>query len=421
MKNFIPLILVCLLFFQCSKDDTVKEEENTNQETFLFGINLTGNYYINGRSGHLYLSDNDGNIIADGSLLNNQETALSAVFDLNDSYDATLVETITFNGETIYLVETYTDVRPATYSSFTPVDPNPNNDKFSINLTNINLNFPFRVLRYSNILSGGNQGSIDVDGTFSFEEDLIVSPGDFFVSFLNENEGIPRYFWKENIAPNSEFSFDYTELPFLDTIVTTQFPENDQLNATIIGFNSVANQKTHHFIFQENYEDGINVTTAYLPDSEVFDFYNFNSSFRMGTTSYSISKNMETIDAQIEIPDLDFDIQESDISNFRMSTTSIYDYFGARYGFDQSESGTYVRYAVFGKPTAEINFSKSKLFDALFKDIPEFTTQNLSFSSASISRNNSINSYNEFLQTAILLSERNYTIGFLSESISKSE
>lgn len=421
MRNCIAVLLVSFFFIQCSKDDGVKEEEETNnQETFLFGINVIGDHYTDGRSGHLYLSDDAGNIIADGPLVNNQETALNAVFDLNNTYDATLIETITFLGETSYFVKTYTDVRPDVYIQSRSVDSNPNNDKLLINLTDINGNTPFRVLRYSNILGGGNQGNIGASGIFSFEENLIVSPGDFFVSFLNENEGIPRYFWRENIAPNSEFSFEYNELPFMDTIVTTQFPENEKLNATIIGFNSVENQKTHHFVFYENYNEGVNAITAHLPDNSVFDFYNFNTSFSTGNTSYYISKNTETIDAQIEIPNLDFDIQESDISNFRMSTASSYDNFGATYSFDQSSSDTYVRYSIFGKPTAGITFSKSKLFDTLFEDIPEVTSQNLSFSNASISRNNSIDTYGEFLET-LIRSERNYTVGFLSESITKSE
>lgn len=419
MRNNITLLVLSLFFIQCSKDDNVKEEEMTNEETFLFGINVLGDYYTNERSSHLYLSDSDGTIIADGPLLNNQETTLSAVFDLNNTYDATLVEKNTFNGETIYLTKTYVDVRPATYIISRPENPNPDEDRILINLTNTGGGVPITVLRHSG--SGyTTQGNTANGGTFEFDGRMAASPGDYFVSFLSENEGIPRYFWQENVSPNSVFTSDYNDLLFLDKIVKTQFPPNQSLSASILGYRSSDVLKTSHLLFFENYQDGTNSITSYLPQYVVFDFYNFNASFNINNTSYFVSKNTESIDAQIEIPNLTLNIQSSDISNFRMTTSTNVDSYKASFVYNQNNSNTYLLYDVIGKPTPTTMFSKANLFDTIFSDEPALTSETILFSSASIGRSNYINGYSEYIADQ-LTNKRYYAIDFLSESVSKSE
>ena len=76
MRKIILVLLASFLLVQCSDgDDNITITPVPGENIFLFSVNVNGNVFNVDVTGHLYLSDEDGNIIVTGALLNNQETS----------------------------------------------------------------------------------------------------------------------------------------------------------------------------------------------------------------------------------------------------------------------------------------------------------------------------------------------------------
>lgn len=416
MKRIILLLLVSIILIQCSKggdDQELNEEQGT--ETFLFSINVIGNLFKETTTGHLYLSDANGDIIVDGALINNQETYLSAVFDINDVYDATLIYKVLTQGQTYYLTSTYEDVNPNTYNINEIEGLNPNQDRINLDLSNTG--FPLEVISHSgSYISDGNP---DNGGTFNFDSLLPASPGDYYAAFKSPDDNLPRYFWMENVNGNTNLNIDFTSLPFVNTSIITQFPTNESLSVNVHGFKNDDNNNIHHTVHFKGYQNGSNSDITLVPDN-LFDYYGFHSNFNINNTTYYYSKKSQDIIQNISLPNFDLTINTNSINNFSMNTSGNYDVFNVIYSLSNIDDYVFVQYYIYGKSSSVVSFSKSNLFNQIFSEIPEVSIDDLLFHSASIESNSNFNNYDNYLIHSIDFYSK-IKDDYILERVSKSE
>lgn len=412
------LLLISLSFFliQCSKnnDDIVINEDQVT-ETFLFSVDVIGNVFSENNSGHLYLTDGDGNLIVDGALINNQETSLSAEFDINKVYDATIIYWVFTQGQTYYLTDTYTDVSPNTYLLNEIERLNPNQDRLNLDL--YNTGFPLEVLSHSG--SFNSSGNSNNGGTFNFNSLLPASPGNYYASFKSPNDVFPRYFWIEDIDGNTDLNIDFTSLPIIDTSIVTQFPAYDLLSVNLHGFIDSDINNLPHWLLSENYQNGNNSDIKIIP-TNLFDQYGFYTRYKINNINYTYKEKSQNIAQNISLPNLDLSINSTSINDFSMSTSGNYDGFRINYTLKNFDDNIFVFYYIYGKPESEVSFTKLNLFNTIFSGIAGVSVNDLIFDTASLHSYNNIDNYSDYLANLIDI-YTTFSTNYISESISKSE
>ncbi len=395
IRKYITFLFFTALFFQCSSNDNESSNEGDDgmilQEVFLMSVEVENSYFNDFQEAHLYLSDSDGEIIAEGVLSNGQTTSLSAIYDLNDRYDATVVVKSTFGSAENFTGTTFIDVRPNAHIFKSIIFFNPNSDKYILNLSNTG--FPLEFLSGSTN-SFGSSGSAANNGTYEYEFFLAESPGDYFALFQSVNDTAPRYFWMENIQANDSFDVDFTSLPLSSAPMTIQFPSTTNLGYEVRGFRSSSTNRFAHRIYSTSFND---FSEIYLPN-DLFDYYSLSSTFKIGEITHRTHHVTEELIGSVAASEISFNISNNSVSEFAMSATGNYDTYEVGYFFNNQATEQIVGFNIYGEAANLVQFSMMNLFDTIFSDSPGLNSSQLIFSSGLLSRNNQINSYPDFIQ-----------------------
>jgi hypothetical protein len=397
MKKIVAILSLALLIVQCSIDDTNSANDDTSGDdgggggsATSFVINVIGEYF-GSEGGHLYLSLPNGTILADGALSNGNTTSLTAEFDINEQYDATIV----YSFGPLYNVFTFEDVRPGVYNLRSSPSLNPNNEELTITLTNVGVNLDLQILsstQYLNLDANNENG-----GTYILSGALPSIPADYFVSFKKPNEALPRYFWRQNLVGGFTETVDYSSLPYANSLKITQFPENQGLTLSIEGVKTVR-PGVGHSLQNTTVHDGASSNELFY-DSSIFDFYRFSSSFRVGDAFYYYSTTAANIPSEVTTPNLNLEITSSNMGSFSMSTTGTYDTFETFYVDDIA--GVTIFYRIIGKAAPNVSFTKATLFNRIFADNTQINTGVMKFSRASIQNSSGTDSYNEIIKSLL--------------------
>lgn len=424
MKKTLFVLFLSVLSIQCSKnnDDTVvigeetEEEENGDTietEELIFTINVDGNYFSEDYSGTLYISDEEGTILTQTTLKNNQGNTLTIDAEVNKQYDAIVSYIIPGDSnfpEENYFVSVFQDIKSSTYNLSRQITED-DTPKLTLELVNTG---NLEIISLSSFFGGTGSGANG--GIYTFEGKARTSPGDFYISLQKDTEDFGRYFWVKNITENSSYSFDYEELP-ITAVVETEFPDVD--NATI----SVEGYRNQHpsvgiRLSKIGNTDQLHPYQTYTPNG-IFDYYKFYTRFNIGNASYNINSFEMQLPSGIEVPELDFSIENFAVNNTSITTNNNYDAARASYNL-QVENEIYILFNVYSEKVEGLSASKARLFDAIFENIASAQASSLEPNSITLFSYNYIDTYDDFLDYFLGGKQMPTVPGTHAESVSKS-
>ena len=390
-------------------DDTT--DDTIEVPIFLMGFTVEENYYDTNTTVEAYLSDTNGNIISQARLLNNSSISLEAAYNLENTYDLTLYETIRISADAVLRrIISYKNVRPETYI----LNRNRgeiNNDRINLTISNIG-GLPEI---YASSGGGGGNGTSTNGGVQEFDGGLINSPGSYYFAIGNGIETNPRYFFRDVVTGDSSYPLDFQKMP-ITSLVQFNFPNSDNSYTLLgisrdpaIGIHFITNTNSTG---QENYD-------LYLPDN-AFNSYYLSYSVKENNMRYSANKILPMIDENvININrDFGFDISKNAIDDFSMTTFGNYDSYGVTYEWENQPLTRRITYTISGESAAIINFNAVNLFNQIFESDPEISVELFTDPPRiGVNRDNTISNYSATLSQSI---KRifTYDVGKITESIS---
>ncbi|MBL4662758.1 MAG: hypothetical protein JKY22_04190 [Flavobacteriaceae bacterium] len=403
MKKLLALCILAIFCVQCDSDDSqVTIEDNSQQVTFR--MTMEGDFFVSNSSGKLILSDQDGAILVEAPLINNEETSLEVNFDPDVQYDVTVYfETFT-SGTQFHFVNTYVDVSPGNYF-ITPVQGyNGNEDKITLTLTNTGDSIEV-VSTSSGIItteSNSNDG-----GTLILNGTLPASPGFFYASFIGPNDDFPRYSWTEGVGGSYDVNVDFPNLPMADNEITVTLPTNATSDINIRGLKDgdpTGVSAITHIVHEDSYEDGTTEYQAFLPNG-IFDNFSL-------TTSYTSSNDdkvheyimiSETVGQTVPEAGVNFTVNNDSFANFSISASGSYDSYDVTFIYSNPDQDIVMFYDIFGEASSTVNFSKVILFNNLFADEPELIAGLVpSADRITLMDYSQVSSYEEYLEASWL-------------------
>lgn len=384
MKNLIILLFPALLLLGCDF-----EPGYSPSPQLLMSVSIPNNYYNDVESGHLYLTDQNGNLIIDAALTNDQTTEIRNRFDLDERYDATFLTKETYSDFAIYNIQTFIDVNPHEYTFRELIDPNPNDEQAYLLVRNT----PgiFEDINSSHSFTGGA-------GASTFEADLFLKriPDKAFLSFEHNNELYKRYLFLEGLTGASRDTFDYQELPLMDQALEINYPANEQLRVSIDG--GLASEPDIFYPLSQSFlRNGSTTSTHELPPS-LFDRYRTVIYLENNGVGYLTNEITESVTLNHVLPDMDFSITQTDPENYEILSDSDYDFHFTRFEYDNFQEGYRVRWVVHGTGNPTVRFSIPKeLEELIFEDNPNFSLQNLTADADRIYRIEGLTTYEEYV------------------------
>jgi len=401
MKKLLALCAMTILFAQCSSDDsqTTNDDEGADQ-LVQFSLTITGDFFVPNSSGKLFLSDEDGTILAEAPTLNNEQTILTADFDPGMTYDLSFYYETFTSGTQFHFVNTFVNVSPGNYSMDPPQGFNGDQDEITLTLTNTGDNLV--VVSSSSGIVNTESNSND-GGTFILNGPLPASPGYFYASFLGPNDNLPRYSWSEGTGGSYQINADYSALPFTNDALSITLPTNETSDLVIRGVKDgdpTGVNAITHIVHDESFEDGTTNYQAFLPDG-VFENFRVRSSYTLPGTerNYYYTTLSENVPQTLPAVSIDYTVNNDSFANFSIATTGEFDNYDATFIYTNQAQDLVVFYDVFGAASSEVSFSKVNLFNNIFANEPDLSAGLMPpVHRITLSSYSQISSYEEYLQ-----------------------
>lgn len=373
MTRLILVILTLILVIQCSSDDDVPvlieeqeiEETDGNQEisndTLLLTISVDDNYYFNSqRSGHVFLTDNNNNIISESRLQNGEIVSLvvndTLLVGIEEMHLTVLYSIISPNGK-FFNLNTFKAINSSI------IDLNEN-----YNLNPQNLESEIRVVGLTSDANtfqfNSTHGATFPEGELKVKARLTEIPEDLYLTFKLDEEDLPRYKIFENLIGGENIVLDVDESEIINTNYIINYPQNDELSIDIHGYNN--NNVLGRYLYREFFSIGSTSSSHFIPE-DLFERYRIENNIRIGDKDYEIIKWSGDIEEQVEIPNLDFIINNNLSTSFQMETTSIYSFYDMK--FKASYDGNInINWNMHGKSDSIIEFEIPLVMDSIFQN-----------------------------------------------------
>lgn len=371
MKKTLLFLVLSILFIQCSPEDDVKREEQQEKpEDLEISVTIEGEFLNENREKFLYISNEEGKIEGQIALQNNQENILTIEREPDTKYHLIVHDKLISKGRTRHDFSIFENMQSSGYTikGYSVVD-RPDLAKVDLHIVNTG-----NMQRLGSTGGGSSSQSSENGGTFTSTGYILSNPGDYYYSFLRQDEPFARYFWTENIKEDASFTLDYEELPTA-TLVETQLPEHQSAAVFLHGYRS-EHPGVGHSIKMGNTQ-GMQVFESYRPEEAIFDYFTFNLGLFDGTTSYSFYAVSEVIPASIEIPSFDFTINNFSVDDTQYTTTGEYNISSASFVISEDNVNIQSLVKVYSEPGSEISFSISPLINSLFEKVPSLDSAQL--------------------------------------------
>lgn len=410
MKKIFTLLLISFVFMQCNKteEDIPGNPMNPSvpETNNLLSITTSDHYHYQSSidisySGYVFLSDNNGELIAESNLDNNDQVTFESDFDIeNNAYNASFLTKVDYNIDpnqplnTAYRINTFLDVNPATFALEGIENLNPNDESARFYIEEMG-----GFLEDFSIGNSNGSSSSSENG-YSTDISIILRriPENLYFSFRNENETFRRYFWFEDADGATDDTIDYNTIPILTNSVNINYPDNDNVSTSIYG---LRDDDASSINYQISTSSGSATSSLhYLPDN-IFDRYNTTTSITQGNERYLFEKFADEIVTEYTIPDFALEVLSSSPTNYEMETSSDYDYFLANFNFRNSTEKYSVRWSVYGVSAENIKFSIPNLIDKILEEYPSFSIDDLDLSFTRLERVNGIEDYESYIYSII--------------------
>jgi len=388
------VILLCLLLLlSCSTDENPEEVPQDIEEITLFSVTLAPNYFPEVSdveySGAVYLTNEEGEVISSGKIINGSKTELRKKYDLsNKKLNLSFVRKIEDSEGIFYSISTYTDVDPYYFLFENPL-VRPRFDKATVQILNTGSHLQHFIYNYPSFT-----GSVSPDEAI-FDIRLNHEPGNLFFTVKKETEDFRRYFLQKNVMAGTEISLDFLELPPITNRLTLNFPENSSLFVSIQGAESTDPNNFYAGIDQVNILDGRISQTFAIPE-ELFQRYKLRMILEQNQKQYLLDEKTTSIKDRYDFPD--WDLQASSTgSEFSFTSTNTADYYNAGFQYVPANQPYDIVWTVIGKKGNEMNFNLPHLQELFAQDIPDFNLEDLTLRSGSLIRIEGISNYKDFI------------------------
>jgi len=405
MKTLLKTLLISIILVSCSSDDDPFGNPQEKVDTTLISISIPNGHYLDGSindvksSGHIYLTDNEGELIIDSELLNNSITELTGDYDVNKEIQATFLWKREYpdfedNIATIYHLKTFSKVEPYTFEFEEKFKKNPaNNEKAKIFINNTN-GYLQDFLAYN---SYGTKSSIN---SAELEIDLKQIPDDIYVSFKHENENARRYILMQNIEEDISKSIEYESLPVAKDFITINYPGSDKLHVTIFG--AIESNPNNFFArLSEIWSyTGLNSFSHNLP-LEPFQNFKVSTSLEIGNEKFSTIERGSSINQNYSKPNLSFQVLDNSFDNYEISSSSMFDYYSVNLYYSNEAKNYDIIWTIYGKSQANIKLTIPQILDFHELNNTTLTIDDFTILSATIIKIDGIDSYKEFINSQI--------------------
>ncbi|MFK7809157.1 MAG: hypothetical protein AB8F74_15245 [Saprospiraceae bacterium] len=375
MKNLLYLCLIFLVL-GCGSDDESSVGGTINalpEESTLLTLNVGDRFHpMFVMTGHAYLTDEDGKLLKDTNLLNNNSYELKAFYDYaNKPYDLTIAyeyNPIDILGR-FYYFTTFLDLAPTTLD-MPGVDFSTEDAEVSININNIGTT-DYNLFTFGSDETSANVVSLscsEIDaGSCDYRIGLKRVPDNVYFSFKKPTEDNRRYLLLKDLYGEETYSFDYENIPEITDIKTINFPpECDFVSSKVSGFLLNAPNQ-FHTLSNEHSSNGETHMIHFYPKN-IFDGYKVIQGCRIADTGYTSRRIEQEVKSTFNLPDLDFQINNNRIESFEADASLNSDYYLACFHFKPSPSiGVSIKWFVYGKSEEDIKFSMSNISELLFE------------------------------------------------------
>lgn len=394
MKKTSLFLFLSVLYIGCSTND-ISEEETQQEiiENLTISITIEGN--LENREQTLYISSEEGVIVGQLSLKNNQGNSLTVQRDPDTRYFVIIHNKLTYNELTSHYFNIYENMKSSNYV----IKANGNNNHASEDLPNVDLflSNTGNIKRVGMTGGGYSRMSTANGGTFESNGTCLSKPGDYYSSFKEQDEPFARFFWLENVEEDISFTHDYRELPIAN-LVATQLPEHESGTIFVSGVRSEHPSATHTLSYGGT--QGLQTFDSYIPEYPIFDYTFFSASLFNGTTSYSFFAVAEEIPSSIQLPSFDFAINEFTLKSTVFSTTGDYKISNANFLISENDHIQAI-VKVFSEPNEKVTFSINTLINSLFEKFPSLDAAELEPNRITLSSDNYRKNYHEFVKGLI--------------------
>lgn len=384
---------------------------NGNGNTDLsFGITVGADWFAPADLAFLYISDENGMILAEGALENNMTTTLELPAEAATRFDATILRRLPFNGGFINIMTTYEDVSSDSFTLSRIINPS---QDLLIDIQNTG------CLLDVVSTTGGGSGSGTSNNGGSYEWDTSVTTGgNYFMLMRCPGTGITRYLWEQDItAPG--INVDYQNLPTANLAVNLTLPSNSG-NILFIRGNTASdlNQRGHRIELDED-SNGVNFTG--LIPAGLFDSFYLNYSVFNGNSSFHGTQIVSSFPSSISTPNFDINLVSTDLDNFEVQTSGTIDAIQARYFYSAPNSPNSISYNIVGPGDNTSFAAKSALVDAIFEADPAINASNLQFSEGIASDFDGASNFSEYVKFHLEFNEQVTSGPYRSENVAKRE
>ena len=405
-KRFFSFLFICVILVGCSKEnksDTPPDDNGGNgggdpalvNYNFTINCNIEINPEVTLR---VYISDKDGNILAEGPINSNEQTQLSAMAPPNVLLDATFyyeVDIVSGGGIT-YSMVMFEDFPTGTYNYEYTDSQYPDTHKVLLSLKNIG---PPPVSRHSHGDSHLFGGWIsDNGGTMNFESEstFIDGFGGYYMSLIRQDETDEYYYWSETPPLTNPEELDFNSLPLLDNYITLTTPnEFESLNSLKIqGYHANNVSKRGNYIAVREIFDGLPPLTYGVPPG-IFNRYRIEARYVSGNRWYRLVRQSNSIITSLPESDMKMDVSSHNLNSYNAQTQGDFDFFNASWSFVNGTSGLNYYVRVYGPKKENITFSKYNLINNISNG--SFNLSDLEYESSWIADYDYINSYSNYL------------------------
>lgn len=409
-------VLSCLLLVSCSKssDDSSMENEQQQVEDFVFTI-FNNTVFAPGLTATAYLNDENGQILAQGTFVPEQETSLVSVGTGGMRHDFVLFyEFVDKDGDRTKTVFIFEDIAEGQHQ-FSEVElPVYNYEPLLLSLYNIDTR-PLYVTSRDKIInspySGSNGGTIDLSSSFGITTEL----DGIYLAMRRNVDDFQRYYWDENPPITDPVEMDYNQLPLLDHIVGLSPPAGFDIGTiSIKGFTPNNETDFGHEIYRYGFS-GYNPSDSYgLPDG-LFNRFSIEASYANSNSVYKVIKRANDPFTAIPTSAINLSVNLSSLAGFSATTSGEFDSFRSIYEYENVGTNTVYHVLIFGKKSTTITYNYTNLLSNVVGN--ELNVFNMEFQGILLQNYGDISGYDDYFREYLFYAGTSIPLGLDYESV----
>ncbi|WP_462250098.1 hypothetical protein [Ekhidna sp.] len=329
LKNGILILALSgmLFMYGCSSDDG----ESLPSQLI---INFPENYLFDTQIGHVYLTDESGNIVSESVIQNNSQVVLEADFGLSGKrFDLTFFREFTFS--TGYVSKTYNTFINAEAGKLDFSDSEPTittgTATIQVNNTGSSISGINGLCCYSGSATiSPNEATINVD---------LREGNNIYLLLQNETEAFKRYYLERGVDNNFSIELEYSDIPIVTNPFEISFPDEEIFTSTVRGY-IIDESKENEFTISR--ESGTTIPGQkiqhFIPEN-TFVISSVDNRIIATPNTYRVREETNAIDEIFSIPSLDFNLVNSDPANVEISSSSDYSLFNFSFRNSNEEYG----------------------------------------------------------------------------------